>query len=73
DYRIHPISSSMATYVYNQWDELSYILDGNNLGTYYEYDTAGRLIRTSKEVIDNASVTGGFKKVSESNYNYKNN
>ena len=73
DYRIHPISSSMATYVYNEWDELSYILDGNNLGTYYEYDKAGKLIRTSKEVIDNASVTGGFKKVSESNYHYKNN
>ena len=73
DYRMHPISSSMVSYVYSEWDELSYVLDGNNLGTHYEYDSAGRLVRTSKEVIDNSAITGGFKKVSENNYHYKNN
>ncbi|WP_420571717.1 hypothetical protein [Kordia sp.] len=73
DYRVHPVSSSMMSYVYNEWDELSYILNENNLGTYYQYDKAGRLIRTSKEVIDSDPITGGFKKVSENNYHYKNN
>src|SRR5690606_34024838 len=34
DFRMHPISSTISSYVYNQQtDELSYILDGNNLGS----------------------------------------
>ncbi|AXG69192.1 hypothetical protein KORDIASMS9_01412 [Kordia sp. SMS9] len=73
DYRIHPVSSSMSSYVYNEWDELSYILDSNNLATYFEYDNAGRLVKTSKEVVDDGSLTGGFKKISENKYHYKNN
>lgn len=73
DYRIHPISSSATTYVYNEWDQLSYVFGTNNLGTHYQYDDAGRLIGTYKEVVDNSAVAGGFKKVSAQNYHYKNN
>lgn len=43
DFRFHPIESAMTSYVYNQWGELSHILDANNLFTEYEYDAAGRL------------------------------
>jgi len=73
DFRLHPVASSMTSYVYNEWDELSFILDSNNLGTQYIYDEAGRLKETYKEVIDNSSgLVGGFKRVSENFYNYKN-
>jgi len=71
DFRIHPIASSMTSYVYNKWDELSYILDANNLGTHYEYDEAGRLIKTYTEVVNNTTVIGGFKMIGENNYNYR--
>ena len=72
DFRLHPIASSMTSYVYNEWNELSYILGVNNLGTRFIYDSAGRLKETRIEVIDQGTtVTGGFKKVSENNYNYK--
>jgi len=73
DFRIHPIAATMTSYVYNKWNELSYMLNTNNLGTHYEYDEAGRLIKTYTEVIDNSTVTGGFKKISENNYHYKSN
>ncbi len=71
DFRMYPIASSMTSYVYNEWDELTYMIGANNLATKYEYDNAGRLKTTYKEVIDNPSVTGGFKKVSENFYNYQ--
>ncbi|WP_420574986.1 hypothetical protein [Kordia sp.] len=73
DFRLHPIATTMTSYVYNEWDELSYMLDGNNMATHYEYDSNGRLIKTSVEYIDTATIPGGFKKVSEHNYHYKNN
>ncbi|AUC77566.1 hypothetical protein [Olleya sp. Bg11-27] len=72
DFRIHPIASSMTSYVYNEWDELSYIIGSNNLGTHFIYDSQGRLIETQTEVIDTPVLSGGFKKVSENFYNYKN-
>ncbi|WP_025742628.1 hypothetical protein [Aquimarina pacifica] len=71
DFRMCPIASTMASYVYNEWDELTYIIGANNLATKYEYDDAGRLKTTYTEVIDNASITGGFKKASENFYNYQ--
>lgn len=72
DFRIHPISSSMTSFVYNEWGELSHILGGNNLATRYEYDANGRLLRTSSEVVDfNGLGSGGFKKVTENRYTYK--
>ncbi|KAA1246528.1 hypothetical protein [Aquimarina sp. RZ0] len=71
DFRICPIESSMTSYVYNQWDELSYIIGANNLATHYIYDDAGRLIETQSEVIDNETTDGGFKKTQRTIYNYK--
>lgn len=72
DFRLHPIASSMTGYVYNEWDELWYIIGNNGLASKYEYDKAGRLIKTYTEVADfNGSGTGGFKQVNENNYNYK--
>ncbi len=74
DFRLHPISSSMSSYVYNEWDEVSYIMGANGLSTHYIYDAAGRLKETWSEVIDNTTggIIGGFKKVSTNSYNYKN-
>ena len=71
DFRMHPVASSMTSYVYNEWDELWYIIGNNGLATKFEYDAAGRLIKTYTEVVDDGAITGGFKKVSENSYNYK--
>jgi len=73
DFRMHPVESSMTSYVYNQWDELTYILGPNNMGTKYEYDAAGRLTKTSVEVAKNATTNGGFKETSNTEYYYYNN
>lgn len=74
DLRIHPIEASMSSYVYNEFDEVSYIMDGSNLATHYVYDNVGRLIEIWAEALDNpsAGITGGFKKVQKHTYNYKN-
>ncbi|WP_272149611.1 hypothetical protein [Tenacibaculum aiptasiae] len=73
DFRIHPIASSMNSYVYDkETDELRYILDSNNLATEFIYDKAGRLIKTYKEVVDQDINKGGFKLVKEYGYRYKN-
>ncbi|WP_431165686.1 hypothetical protein [Tenacibaculum halocynthiae] len=73
DFRIHPVYSSMNTYVYDQnTDELIYVLDANNMGTKYEYDHAGRLEKTYKEVeADLPATDGGFKLTNQYKYNYK--
>ena len=73
DFRLHPVASSMNSYVYdNNTDELRYILDANNLATEFRYDKAGRLCRTYKEVIDQGANKGGFKLINEYRYRYKN-
>ena len=51
----------MTSYVYNEWGELSDILDANNFFTHYEYDDMGRLKSITRETLDNGPV-----KVSES-------
>ncbi len=72
DFRLHPITASMTSYVYNQWDELTHIIGSNNMATRYEYDQAGRLTSTYSEVADfNGTGSGGFKKVSQHRYTYK--
>tara|TARA_R110002051_G_scaffold2660_1_gene14300 strand:+ start:40798 stop:45828 length:5031 start_codon:yes stop_codon:yes gene_type:complete len=75
DFRIHPVSSSMQSFVYNKFDEVTYMTGANGLSTYYIYDDAGRLKETWVEVIDNTQtgITGGFKRINENKYNYKNN
>ena len=73
DFRIHPVSASVTSYVYNEWDELTHTLGANNLGMEYEYDGYGRLIKTYSEVADHgAPGSGGFKQTSDSEYRYKN-
>jgi hypothetical protein len=49
DFRVHPIDAAMTSYVYNEWGELSHILDANNLYTEYVYDGMGRLKETHRE------------------------
>ena len=56
DFRFHPIDAAMTSYVYNEWGELSHILDVNNLYTEYEYDAMGRLLRTYRETFDHQKV-----------------
>lgn len=72
DFRLHPITTSMNSYVYNMWDELIFIIGSNNMAVCYEYDNAGRLSETYTEVEDfNGPGSGGFKIVSENKYNYQ--
>lgn len=65
DFRVHPLRATVTSYVYNQWGELSHILDNNNLYTEYRYDNMGRLKETHKETLSH-----GTKKISEVEYNY---
>lgn len=60
DFRVHPIDATMTSYAYNEWGELSHILDANNLFTYYDYDAMGRLKSVTRE-----TFTDGPVKVSE--------
>lgn len=60
DFRVHPLTAAMNSYVYNQWGELWYALDNNNLYTKYEYDGMGRLIRTYRESFKNEEVKTGL-------------
>ncbi|MDC8005221.1 hypothetical protein POV27_14260 [Aureisphaera galaxeae] len=71
DFRLHPVETAMTSYVYNEYDELTYMLSPNNLGTRYEYDSEGRLITIYVEVVDTPSTEGGFKLSNEYEYNYK--
>ncbi len=74
DLMIRPLASSITGYVYNEYDELTHIVNNNGLATRFEYDSAGRLIKSYIEIVDDASngITGGFKLSSENRYNYKN-
>jgi len=71
DLMIRPVASTITGYVYNEWDELTYIIGNNGLATRFEYDAAGRLIKTSSEVINDAAngIVGGFKVVKTNIYN----
>jgi|GEM_PF-968235 len=72
DFRMHPISSTINSYVYNNHtDDLVSILNSNNMGTTYLYDTAGRLMATYMEDVDNPGADGGFKLISQNKQNYK--
>ncbi|MEP3388893.1 MAG: hypothetical protein ABJO02_11935, partial [Reichenbachiella sp.] len=67
DFRVHPIDAPMTAYVYNEYDELAFVLDNNNLFTEYEYDDMGRLASTYRE-----SFKYGRKKVSSYSVHYSN-
>jgi hypothetical protein len=63
----------MTSYVYNEYDEVTFIIGANGLSTCYLYDEAGRLKETWVEVETNtaASISGGFERISENRYNYR--
>lgn len=65
DFRFHPVDATMTSYAYNEWGELSDILDANNLNTHYEYDETGRLKSVSHETLRYGPV-----KVSEVEFFY---
>lgn len=60
DIRIHPFNANMKSYVYDPVNlRLTAELDGNNYGSFYEYDEEGTLIRTKVETRE------GVKTISE--------
>ncbi|MEO1256771.1 MAG: RHS repeat domain-containing protein, partial [Bacteroidota bacterium] len=67
DFRIRPVDATMTSYVYNEWGELSDILDANNLFTHYEYDAMGRLQSVTRETLSDGPI-----KVSETIIHYAN-
>jgi hypothetical protein len=72
DFRLHPVSSRMTSYVYNEWDELSHIIGPNNMAVEYKYDAMGRLKETLTEIADfNGIGSGGFIRINELAYTYK--
>lgn len=76
DFRVHPLDASMTSFVYDQQtDELTYILDTDNLYTHFEYDSQGRLIRSSRERLnfdfgDGKRSFRADQKLQQTNYNY---
>lgn len=66
DFRVQPGEAQTSAYVYDKFSgELTYILNGNNLFTRYEYDAAGRLKATYKETFAN-----GVMMLGTYDYNY---
>lgn len=65
DFRLQPVDATATSFVYNEWGELSDILDQNNLFTHYEYDQMGRLKTITRETFNHGPV-----KVSETIINY---
>ncbi|HEX8562835.1 MAG TPA: hypothetical protein VF676_07645 [Flavobacterium sp.] len=73
DLMIRPIAASISGYVYNDWNELSFIIGNNGLATQFKYDFGGRLEKTYVEVVDDPTnnLIGGFKLKSFNKINYK--
>lgn len=71
DFRVHPISSSVSGFIYDQaTDDVLFILDGNNLASAFKYDNAGRLIKTYREIPNQDVFIGGFKVQGKNRYKY---
>lgn len=68
DFRIHPSLGSMSSYIYDEQGRVWFILNADNIGTQYEYDTRGKLKRIYTE---EQGVSGGFKRRSETTYRYQ--
>jgi hypothetical protein len=67
DIRFQPLNSTATSYVYDNFSgELTYILDNNNIYTKYQYDAAGRLIKTYREVLGKETIP----LINETTYNY---
>ncbi|PCI93075.1 MAG: hypothetical protein COB15_16965 [Flavobacteriales bacterium] len=66
DFMVHPATAPMTSYVYDDKTGLvTAIIDNNGMAVKYEYDDAGRLITSYREIIGK-----GFVKVAEHEYNY---
>lgn len=65
DFRFHPLDAQMTSYVHNEWDEVSHILDANNMYTRYHFDAIGRLEGTYVE-----SFSYGEVHTNEYRYHY---
>ena len=59
DFRVHPIDAVMTSYVYNEWGELSDVLDDNNFFTHYEYNEMGKLKSITRETTSHGPVMVG--------------
>lgn len=69
DFRFQPFNANSSAYVYdNNSGELTYLLGSNNLFTKFEYDAAGRLTKTYKEVLGKSNVP----LINLTQYNYGN-
>ncbi len=73
DFRMHPVLAAMTSYVYNNWGELTHILDNTNIYTKYEYDGMGRLVKTYRERLQPIDQSPSVSKISEVAYNYAQN
>lgn len=72
DFRMCPLNSSMVSYVYNNLDLLTHIIADNGLATQYRYNTDNyELEEVLTEVIDEGTITGGFKIISKYKKEYK--
>lgn len=73
DFRVHPISTSVVTYIYDdKTNDLLYLLDSNNMASAFRYDKAGRLIKTFIEIPTVGNNIGGFKVTTKNSYKYGN-
>lgn len=73
DFRMHPVYASVNSFVYDlETDDLTYILDGNNMGSAFRYDNIGRLKTTYSEVASDQGLYGGFKITQQYKMHYQN-
>lgn len=74
DLMIRPVASSVTGYVYDEFDQLTYIVNNNGLATQFLYYEDGTLKETHVEVLDDVAngVNGGFKRKTKHIKNYKN-
>ena len=72
DFRVCPVTSSMASRVYDvKTSRLTSALDNENLFTRYEYDVSGKLKRVYKETLERPGNTATPQKLlKEYEYNY---
>ncbi|MEM1323738.1 MAG: hypothetical protein AAGG75_25985 [Bacteroidota bacterium] len=69
DFRFYPSDAPFKAYVYDkETDELTFILDENNMFTQFEYNDKGQLIRTYIETTENPK---GKRLQTEHDYHYK--
>ncbi|MEM9338619.1 MAG: RHS repeat domain-containing protein [Bacteroidota bacterium] len=67
DFMFAPVDAGITAYVYNEWGQLSDLINSNNLSTHYEYDEAGRLTSIWVE-----SFQYGKRKISDQTIHYAN-